>query len=220
MAIPPTDAPAIENADPHGDSAPVGRRERRKRELRERIYQTASLLFLKQGFAATTVEQIAETADIAPATFFNHFPGKDAVLREMSAEVITLVTTLVEEQRKRQVSTPAALQDMAARFSQVIAATQGFAREVLIELMGHSVRPGEAGPLLSRVRESFAALVVDGQTRGDVREDQSADFLADMIVGVFYGTVTQWVNDPTYPFSERLGHSAAFLAEALAPRRR
>ena len=65
--------------------APIeGRRERKKRELRSRIYQTARTLFLSQGFEATTVEQIAAAADIAPATFFNHFQSKNALLGEMT----------------------------------------------------------------------------------------------------------------------------------------
>jgi AcrR family transcriptional regulator len=50
-----------------------GRRERKKRARRERIYEAARELFLEQGYAATTVAQIADTADVARTTFFNHF---------------------------------------------------------------------------------------------------------------------------------------------------
>src|SRR5206468_1199579 len=64
-----------------------GRRERKKRELRALIYQKARQLFLTQGFEATTVEQVAAAADVAPATFFNHFQSKTALLGEMTTEV-------------------------------------------------------------------------------------------------------------------------------------
>ncbi|MEU6265030.1 TetR/AcrR family transcriptional regulator [Saccharopolyspora shandongensis] len=47
---------------------------------RAAIEAAALELFTEQGFANTTVEQIAEAADIAPRTFFRHFPSKDAVL--------------------------------------------------------------------------------------------------------------------------------------------
>ena len=71
-----------------------GRRERRKRELRARIYATARRLFQEQGVDATTVEQIAAATDIAPATFFNHFQSKQALLGEMTSEVVDTFSTL------------------------------------------------------------------------------------------------------------------------------
>jgi len=37
-------------------------------------------LFRRQGFEATTVEQIAAAAEISPSTFFNYFPSKEDLL--------------------------------------------------------------------------------------------------------------------------------------------
>ena len=74
---------------------PEGRRERKKRELRGRIYEAARRLFVRQGFEATTVTQIAAAADVAPATFFLHFPNKAAVLAEMTGEVSGHLRALV-----------------------------------------------------------------------------------------------------------------------------
>ncbi len=60
------------------EPAPEGRLEKRKRERRLRIYNVAMDLFRSQGFERTTVSQIAEAANIVPATFFNHFQSKNA----------------------------------------------------------------------------------------------------------------------------------------------
>ena len=54
-----------------------GLRERKKRERRRRIEDVAIDLFVRQGFDATTIEQIAAAADIAPRTFFSYFATKD-----------------------------------------------------------------------------------------------------------------------------------------------
>ena len=67
--------------------AVAGRRERKQSELDARMYATARNLFLRQGFEVTAVEQIAEAADIAAATFFTHFQSKHALLGEMTSEV-------------------------------------------------------------------------------------------------------------------------------------
>ncbi|MFN7148596.1 MAG: TetR/AcrR family transcriptional regulator [Microthrixaceae bacterium] len=73
----------------------AGRRERKVIETRRSILVAARQLFEADGYAETTVERIAEAADVAPRTFFRYFPTKesllfadfDAVRREMLARL-------------------------------------------------------------------------------------------------------------------------------------
>ena len=44
--------------------------------MRERLLSAALDLFAAQGFAETTIDQIAERADVARQTVLNHFPHK------------------------------------------------------------------------------------------------------------------------------------------------
>lgn len=195
-----------------------GRRERRKRELRSWIYRTARRLFLERGFEAVTVEQIAEAADIAQATFFNHFQSKNAVLAEMTSEVSERIHDLIAQQRERAVSAQERIAGFAGCAAAELERSRGLAHEVMLELMQTAARPGAAVPYLSRVHEPFTAIIREGQAKRQVRVDLDASFLAEMVVGAFNAAVTNWMNDPRYPVEERLCQSAAFIGDAIRPR--
>jgi AcrR family transcriptional regulator len=57
-----------------------GLRERKKAKTKIAIQHHAVRLFREQGYAATTVEQIAEAAEVSPSTVFRYFPTKDELV--------------------------------------------------------------------------------------------------------------------------------------------
>ncbi|HEY5857348.1 MAG TPA: TetR family transcriptional regulator [Aldersonia sp.] len=61
-------------------SARPGLRERKKARTRATIRSVAFRLFREQGYAETTIEQIADEAEVSPSTFFRYFPTKEALV--------------------------------------------------------------------------------------------------------------------------------------------
>ena len=53
----------------------------RKKDRTRRTIQSAGLqLFAQNGFQATTIEEVAAAADVAPRTFFRYFPTKEEIV--------------------------------------------------------------------------------------------------------------------------------------------
>lgn len=61
-------------------SVNAGLRERKKAKTRAAIREAAMRLFEQQGYPATTVDQIAEAAEVSQSTFFRYFPTKEDVV--------------------------------------------------------------------------------------------------------------------------------------------
>jgi AcrR family transcriptional regulator len=66
----------------------VDRQQRRKRRTREAIQKAAFELFAERGYRETTINDIAERADVAPRTVTVHFPAKEELL--LDAEPFSL----------------------------------------------------------------------------------------------------------------------------------
>lgn len=73
-----------------------GLRERKKARTRAAIEAHAMRLFREQGYAETTVDQIADAAEISPSTFFRYFPTKEDVV--LQDDFQALLMSAIREQ--------------------------------------------------------------------------------------------------------------------------
>ena len=82
----------------------AGLRERKKRETRTAIHDAAMKLFATQGFGGTTIDEIAEAANVSRATVFTYFPTKEEIVFGEGAAAIEDFATRLRE-RPEGVST-------------------------------------------------------------------------------------------------------------------
>jgi AcrR family transcriptional regulator len=197
--------------------APLGRRERKKLEVRARIYAAARDLFTKNGFQATTVDEIAEIADVAPATFFNHFQSKQSLLDLMTGEVVEYLHALTTQHLEGDGTSHDRLRGFIASAAESIAASRGVARDVLIQFMRNDATPDGPHPYLHRLQEPFVHLIAEGQRKGEMRNDLDAAFLAQMAVGMMNSAITNWLVDPEYPVEKTLIDATEFALSTLSP---
>jgi len=198
---------------------PEGRRERKKQVQRERILAVAADLIRSQGAGPTTVEQIAEKADISQTTFFNYFGSKaqlvDTLLGRMVAGFDAMMREAGVAEQHSAVVRIRSLFDLSADLADVHLV-------LLRDLIGAAIRaPTPATD--SRFHTLRSALVADierGQAAGDVRDDCPADDLAEAVLGMYVGVFLFWatMSGAEYPAAQRLRTSGALAAELVGPR--
>jgi AcrR family transcriptional regulator len=57
-----------------------GLRERKKRLMRQRLSDTATLMFMERGFDAVRVAEVAAECGVSEKTVFNYFPTKESLI--------------------------------------------------------------------------------------------------------------------------------------------
>ena len=70
-------------------SEPLGLRDRKRLETRERLERCAVTLVMRDGIENATVDAISDLADVSPRTFFNYFDSKEDAILGLRDVVIT-----------------------------------------------------------------------------------------------------------------------------------
>src|SRR3954454_5679905 len=73
------------------------RRSRRRAQTGAAILEAAERLFLSRGFGATTIEQLAEQADVAVGSIYGHFGGKEGVCAALIDRALELDARYCDE---------------------------------------------------------------------------------------------------------------------------
>jgi len=185
---------------------PIGRREKRKFELRARIEDAAYKLFKRQGIEDTNIEQICVEADVARRTFYAHYPNKHALLGGLGISRLynqsePMLRVLMENHRSTRARLTAMIDYIEANYA-------GYAdidRQLIL------IAPSTFANNTEKQREignsaiaSFKQLFVAGQAMGDAHSKFSPEILATMVVGTLNTLTTSWAMDSSYPIFDKL----------------
>ncbi|MEU8825216.1 helix-turn-helix domain-containing protein [Streptomyces sp. NPDC048636] len=165
------------------------RRERRRQGTRSRIIDAALELFAECGYAATSVDAIAERADVARRTLFNHFPRKQDLVVVWAGERRKQLSLLVSEDSahartgasmlRRQFDLLAEENERDLTLASVL--VQGW----LVEISDLA----EVFPVFTSFRDAVAV----GQGSGEFTDGISADAVCEVLTAVYTDTLGRWV---------------------------
>ncbi len=153
-------------------------------------------LFEEQGSSQTTIEQITERVDVSPATFFNCFPTKEAVLgdyyRANHQELLRRAGELEGRSvRDRFLELSKWQEDRAQKKGRLF-------KILLQEFLS---RPELLAATKETAMASFQPLlgwVEEGKKRGEVRGDLDALLVVKTISNVWNGTMLEWAAAPEW----------------------
>jgi AcrR family transcriptional regulator len=74
-----------------------GLRERKKRQLRQRISDTATVMFLERGFDEVRVSEVAAACEVSEKTVFNYFPTKESLLFDREEDQAQLIAEALRD---------------------------------------------------------------------------------------------------------------------------
>ncbi|MER7725233.1 TetR family transcriptional regulator [Streptomyces sp. NPDC096323] len=146
------------------DAQPMGLRERKKLKTRVAIRTATYRLIQEQGYEATTIEQIAEAAEVSPSTVLRYFATKEDIvltdaydplmvtalrsrpldepplesLRLMMREALTSFVTAEEEELRRRTRLMVEIPAIRARMTETMSDTAKLLSQVLADRTGRS----------------------------------------------------------------------------------
>jgi AcrR family transcriptional regulator len=194
---------------------PSQRRERRKLEVRNRILEAAVELFDTQGVTNTTIAQIHERADVAHKTFFNHFPSKQDLFREIAAQSIQTLLADIQELYDAPGTTRERLLHFFDRIVDNAEEAGPNHRELVTEIIHAAYTPGTEGERQQAMYGAFENLIKKGRTEGEVLSGHSLQSQTELVLGTFYVLMFNWAHIDGYPFRRRAKAAARLLADAL-----
>jgi AcrR family transcriptional regulator len=186
------------------DSRPEARR-RRKAERPQEILEAAFAEFSRNGYATTTLDQIAERAGVTKGTIYVYFENKEHLFISMVRELMKVALDAVHEISTREDGTTAELlRELFAFIYQNIVEDRR-RREVVRMLIAEASRfPALADRYHEEIHqpcmELFTQAIQRGMDRGEIRRSAVTDCPLIIIAPIALVDMWMMMFDERHPF--------------------
>lgn len=174
----------------------MGRREKKKEATKQDIFSAAAKFFVERGFDETSVDDIAEAADVAKGTFYYHFKSKDDVLLGLSMQYLVRMSASIDEKLETDRSPMAILHEMLHTMAQDTQDNRVIAKKYYAAVFtqfskqfGEDYRDDPA--ILHNIIKRICAAA---QKAGEMRKDVDAGELGLIISGHFHHAQVTWIS--------------------------
>jgi AcrR family transcriptional regulator len=189
----------------------TGLRERKKARTKAEIRAHALRLFRERGYGATTVDQIAEAAEVSPSTFFRYFPTKEDVVIE--DETDPLIIAAFHAQPAGMAPLTALREAIREVYADVPPEARAAERER--QLLISTVPELRARMLDEFVRAVELVAGVMAERTGRARNDIAVTTLAGAVIGIGIAALVAYRDNPELDMIEHFDAGLAQLQAGL-----
>ncbi|MET7302986.1 TetR family transcriptional regulator [Embleya sp. NPDC005575] len=200
-------AKASSRSTPEQSEPPAGLRERKKAKTRAAIQQQALRLFRDQGYDATTMEQIAEAAEVSTSTVFRYFATKEDLVVSDEQEAF-----FIRAWRAQPEDLPLV---RALRFA-IRDTLQGLSPSELAvhrdrDMLMFTVPELWAAGLANVARATQTITELVAERSGRAVDDAAVRALSGSVFGIVMDEMLRWARDPGRDIAAELDRVLAFL---------
>ena len=164
----------------------MNKRQIQKQFTREKIIRAAKQIFIEKGIINTATSQIAEAADIAHGTLFQHFPNKDSLV----IELLDVELAKFSDNIKQLIIETTDIDTILKQYLDLIQAEEGFFSSLARELPNY--KDELRRKILFReslIREHFHQVIENG-----IEQKIYADIDIPSTLNFLFGTINYYLS--------------------------
>lgn len=190
-----------------------------ERVRKDEIAEAAVQVFAENGFKETTVQQIADSADMSKGNIYIYFDSKEEVLQRVFQNFEKALHHLID----RTLESPG---DAVERLKNLIDEIISLVRvnratiTVLFDFWTHSLHSEDQDLIdyesfYRSIHEKIETLLEDG-IKNDVFYSESRTKLPSILIGFFEGQLIQWlINPASPPLDEVQEHGVRMILDGI-----
>lgn len=168
---------------------------------RRQILDGAAVCFARNGFHATSMQDVLKEVDLSAGAVYRYFSGKEELIGAIVAEVLGSVRSAFEEAARQspppppdELVTSVLGRTLAARENLVVDGRPAFPR-LVIQVWTETLRNDELAAVLREgygaVRAAWARIAESYQDSGMMRADVEPDHVARTMIAAVLGFLAQ-----------------------------
>ena len=176
------------------NSSATSLRDRQRQHTRSEIVRVAFELFARHGYEKVPVEMIAAEAGISRATFFNYFPQKELILREVaSARAAKLKATIGELLSAGRAPTVESILQAILKLAEENARITVRSKKLILETVFHNVSRGPMMAAREQAVEALTGIFARILKAAPARRKHPPRLIAEVVMSIFLATMLEWL---------------------------